>query len=182
MTNANTKPGCPAACPCRTADPRNERALADDGLAVCASCREVRHTADVATYLVSPRLTRTLCRVCAVELGLAEGEDEPATVIEPYQSLAELVFGGLRAAVVLLGLALGGCHATAPRVEVETVGTLVPSYGSVSSAPVARSTDLSRGSFVASDDDADADLTPVGEAVEVPDVAPKSSLVMGGVR
>lgn len=93
--------------------------------------------------------------------------------------------GGIITVLALLvSLALGACHATAPVVaQPETVGTLAPAYASVMSAPVAPSTDLSRGSFVASDadDDGPAVVAGAGEAV-APDVAPKGGLVMGAVR
>jgi hypothetical protein len=80
---------------------------------------------------------------------------------------------------LLVSLAFGACHATAPAAApVETVGTLTASYGSVMSAPVAPSTDLSPG-FQAvgtdADDDAPAVAAGAGEVVEAPGVAVKQA-------
>jgi len=153
---------CPATCPCRTVDPRNERELADNMLARC-KCGEVFHQAHVTD--------RGPCSECRSEV-VAERRG-PARV------------GGRLGLVAALALAfgLGACASAGPRaVEVETVGQLVESRGSVTSAPVHATTDLGVAyQAVSSDDD-----EPSGDSgrlpVETPDVAPKAGLVMGTVR
>jgi hypothetical protein len=150
---------CPAACPCRTTDPRNERELADNMLARCR-CGEVFHQGHATD--------RGPCPVCRAEAGTRR---VPARAAGRFALVA----------AVLLAVFAGACQATAPRVEVETVGTLAPSYRSIATAPVAASTDLSRGSFVASDDD-DAPVAVGAGEVSPPDVVTKTGLVMGGVR
>jgi len=90
----------------------------------------------------------------------------------------------MRTLILFLALALLplAC-ASAPRPpEVETVGQLAASETHVMSQPVHETTDLARGSFVASDADDAPVAAVVGEAVEAPEVAAKGGLVMGGVR
>jgi hypothetical protein len=160
---------CPAACPCRTADPRNERALADNMLARCR-CGSVFHQAHVTD--------RGPCRECREE---AAGERRGPVRIE-----RDVDGGPIATFIVALSMVfavgLGACATAAPRaVEVETVGALAPSYRSIATAPVAKSTDLSVG-FQAVDTDEGPAVAAGGEAVEAPEVAPKAGLVMGGVR
>lgn len=82
----------------------------------------------------------------------------------------------MRSLTMTLALALStiAC-ASAPRPmpEVETVGQLAASDSHVMTAAVHASTDLARGSFVASDDDAPV-AAVAGEVVEAPDVAAKN--------
>lgn len=87
----------------------------------------------------------------------------------------------MKFALLFLALSLGACATAAPPAQPETVGTLSASYNSIAVAPVAPSTDLARGSFVASDDDEPVAAAVVEDAA-APDVAAKGGLVMGGAR
>lgn len=64
--------------------------------------------------------------------------------------------------------------ATAPRpFEVETVGTLAPSYRSIATAPVLSSDSAVSSSFAAIEGDREG--VAAGEATELPEVATKHS-------
>lgn len=86
------------------------------------------------------------------------------------------------AMLFLLALGLNACAATAPtRVEVETPGTLAPSYASIATAPIHAGTDLSGGFAAVDSDDAPVAAAVGGEDV-TPDVSAKGGLTMGSVR
>lgn len=120
----------------------------------------------------------------------------------PAISMRELVYGlpkaerrtnrrdGFVVFAVAFGAFLGmSACATAPRpTDVETVGTLSASSAHVYTAPVHATTDLTP-SFGVVDTDTDTDAAPTANpsespngSTETPDVAPKTSLVMGGAR
>lgn len=83
----------------------------------------------------------------------------------------------MRRLALVLGILAGaaGCHATAPAPEVETVGQLSASYGSVRSAPVHATTNLSGGFQAVDTDDDAASAGAAGEAVEAPTVVAKQA-------
>jgi hypothetical protein len=119
----------------------------------------------------------------------ADRDDEPTRSIS-HRSMTEMVYGhrprlprfrGVVALAVALLAGAAGCHATVAPVEVETVGQLSASYGSVRSAPVHATTDLSPG-FQAVDTDEGPAVGGAGEQVEAPAVTAKSGLSMGTVR
>jgi hypothetical protein len=168
MTNTTN---CPAACRCRTVDTRSERELADNMLARCR-CGEVFHQAHVTD--------RGPCQMCREE---AAGERRGPVRIE-----RDVDGGPIATFIVALSMVfafgLGACATAAPRaVEVETVGTLAPSYRSIATAPVAKSTDLSIAYQAVSGDDDGPAVAAGGETVEAPEVVAKGGgLVAGGVR
>jgi hypothetical protein len=79
--------------------------------------------------------------------------------------------------VIVLTFALDGCMATKPVTQaLETVGTLTPSYRSISVAPVHATTDLSYNHIVDSGEDRDAtEHVPLTPAQDKPDMVKKDA-------
>jgi hypothetical protein len=79
--------------------------------------------------------------------------------------------------VMVLTFALGGCMATKPIPQAtESVGTLTPSYHSISVAPVHATTDLSYDQVVDPGEDSDAtEHVPVTPADDRPDTVKKNA-------
>ncbi len=129
-----------------------------------------------------------------------EEDEETETRQIPLQSMAALVFGAPKPKrvrlparlifIVAFAASAWGCATGRPAAadQPESVGTLAPSYNSIATAPVHKTTDLSPAfQAVEGDDSATETVTTVSQgdagradAAELPEVAPKTDGVTTG--